>query len=88
MEVVLVIIAVVGCVLANISRYENGDYHPLNPIPMYLSFSLYLFVLFGFRGLLARRYAKESNEHYYHFTFAVWMPILLVITFHTTNLLF
>ncbi|MFJ5770432.1 DUF4181 domain-containing protein [Psychrobacillus sp. NPDC093180] len=85
LEVILVIIAVIGCVLASISRYENGDYHPLNPIPMYLWLSLYLLVLFGFRGLLARRYAKESNEHYYHFTFAVWMPILLVLAFLTTN---
>lgn len=87
MEVVLVIIAVIGCILANISIYKNGNYHPINPIPFYLWFSLYMFVLFGFRGLLARRYAKESNEHYYYFAFSIWIPILLIFAFHTTKLL-
>lgn len=86
-EVILVVIAVIGCILANISRYENGDYHPLNPIPIYLWFVLYMLVLFGFRGFLARRYAKESNEHYYYFTFAIWIPIVIILAFITTKFL-
>lgn len=86
-EVILVIIALIGCILANISRYENGNFHPINPIPVYLWLALYMFVLYGFRGLLARRYAKESNEHYYHFTFAIWTPIFIIFAFHTTKIL-
>lgn len=86
-EGIIVIIAVVGCILANISRYENGDYHPINPIPMYLWFSLYMLILFGFRGFLARRYAENSNEQYYYFTFAVWIPINLVLVIFATKFL-
>lgn len=84
-EVILVIIAVIGCILANISRYENGDYHPLNPIPMYLWFALYMLVLFGFRGFLARRYVKESKEHYLYFAYAIWIPIVIIIAFIITK---
>ncbi|MFJ8066427.1 DUF4181 domain-containing protein [Psychrobacillus sp. NPDC096426] len=87
-EVLLVIIAVIGCVLANISRYENGNFHPINPIPMYLWLAIYMLVLYGFRGFIARRYAKESNEHYYQFTFAIWIPILLILAFHISKNLF
>lgn len=88
MEIVLVLIAVIGIILANISVYENGNYQPINPIPMYLWLSIYMFVLYGFRGFMARRFAKESKEHYMHFTFAIWIPILIILAFHTTKILF
>lgn len=85
-ENLMLIIFLIGAFLSSITVLEKNIYHPLNPIPIYLWFSLYLFVLLGFRGYMARRLDKNSREYYIHFIFSVWFPIIIIIAYHTTKI--
>lgn len=85
-ENLMLIIFLIGAFLSSITVLEKNIYRPLNPIPIYLWFSLYLFVLLGFRGYMARRLDKNSREYYIHFIFSVWFPIIIIIAYHTTKI--
>lgn len=85
-ENLMLIIFFIGAFLSSITVLEKNIYRPLNPIPIYLWFSLYLFVLLGFRGYMARRLDKNSREYYIHFVFSMWFPIIIIIAYHTTKL--
>lgn len=85
-EVLISIIFFIGAFMCSISVYDSGIYRPLNPIPFYLWLSLFMLVLFGFRGLIAKRYAKNPKECYYYFAFAVWNPIISIIANFTTKI--
>ncbi|WP_205101720.1 DUF4181 domain-containing protein [Lysinibacillus composti] len=64
---------------------KKDIYRPLNPIPLYLWLSLYFFVLYGFRGYMAKRFDKDSRAYYIHFAYSVWLPII-IIAYHTTKI--
>ncbi|WP_445669063.1 DUF4181 domain-containing protein [Lysinibacillus sp. FSL W8-0992] len=85
-ENLMLIIFFIGLFMSNITVLEKNIYRPFNPIPIYLWFSLYLFVLLGFRGYMAKRVDKDSREYYIHFVFAVWFPIIFIIAYHTTKI--
>ena len=85
-EIIMLIIFVIGVFMSSITVLENNIYRPLNPIPSYMSLSLYFFVLFGFRGCMAKRIDKESRVFYFHFAFSVWFPIVIIIAYHTTKI--
>ncbi|MFJ5625508.1 DUF4181 domain-containing protein [Peribacillus loiseleuriae] len=84
-EILIAIIFIIGGFMASISVYEDGIYRSLNPIPVYLWLSLFMLVIFGFRGYMAKRFAKGSREYYIYFAFAVWNPIIIIIAYYTTE---
>jgi hypothetical protein len=87
-EILILAIYIIGVITASISVYDNGSYRPLNPIPTFVWLALFTLVLFGCRGLMVKRFAKDSKEYYIYFAFAVWTPIMIMIAYQTTNLLF
>ena len=80
-EVLITIIFIIGGVMSSISVYNSGTYHPLFPVPFNLWLSLFMLVLFGFRGYMVKRFAKDSREYYIHFSFAVWTLIAIIIAY-------
>lgn len=87
-EIIFVVIFIISAVMSSITVYDSSNYRPLNPIPFYLCIALYMLVLSGFKGFMAERFAKESKEHYIHFAYAVWNPIMIIVCYHTTKLFF
>lgn len=87
-EIVIGAIFIISVVMSSITVYDSGDDRPLNPIPVYLCFALFMLVLSGFKGYMAKRYAKESKEHYIHFAYAIWNPIMILVAYGTTRLFF
>lgn len=85
-EILLLIIFLIGLFMTNITVLEKNIYRPLNPIPNYLMISLYFFVLFGFRGCMAKRFDQESSVYNIHFAFSVWFPIIIIIAYYTTEI--
>ncbi|MFJ5766821.1 DUF4181 domain-containing protein [Lysinibacillus sp. NPDC093210] len=85
-ENLMFIIFVIGLFMSNITVLEKNIYRTFNPIPIYLWSSLYLFVLLGFRGYMAKRVDKDSRVYYIHFVFSVWFPIIIIIAYHTTKI--
>jgi len=85
-ENLMLIIFFIGAFLSSITVLDKNIYRPLNPIPIYLWFSLYVFVLLGFRGYMAKRLDKNSREYYIHFIFSLWFPIITIIAYHTTKI--
>ncbi|MFJ5788873.1 DUF4181 domain-containing protein [Lysinibacillus sp. NPDC093197] len=86
-ENLMLIIFFIGLFMSNITVFEKNIYRPLNPIPTYLWLSLYLFVLFGFRGYVAKRVDTDSRVYYIHFVFSVWFPIIIIIAYRATKIL-
>ena len=64
----------------------SANDRPLNPIPYYLWISLFMLLINGFRGYMAKRFAKDSRVYYIHFAYAVWTPIIIIIAYHTTEI--
>ncbi|WP_158610555.1 DUF4181 domain-containing protein [Lysinibacillus composti] len=85
-EILMSIIFVIGAFMSSISVLEKDIYRPLNPIPQYLWVSLYFFVLYGFRGYMAKRFDQDSKAYYIHFAYSVWLPIIMIIAYHTTEI--
>ncbi len=87
-EILIGVIFIISAVMSSITVNESGYYVPLNPIPVYLCFALFLLVFYGFKGYMAKRYAKDSKEHYIHFAYAIWNPIMIIVAYGTTKLFF
>lgn len=85
-EALIAIIFIIGAIMSNISVNNSGIYRPLFPVPFYLWISLFMLGLFGFRGYMVRRFAKDSREYLIHFSFAVWTPIIIIIAYQATEL--
>jgi len=85
-EILMFIIFFIGLFMSNITVLEKNIYRPLNPIPTYLWFSLYSFVLLGFRGYIAKRVDNDSREYCIHFVFSLWFPLIIIIAYHTTRI--
>lgn len=87
-EIIIAIIFIISAIMSSITVHDAGNYEPLNPIPVYLCLAIFMLVLNGFRGYMAKKFAKELKEHYIHFAYAVWNPIIIIVCYHATKLFF
>ncbi|WP_391115777.1 DUF4181 domain-containing protein [Psychrobacillus sp. L3] len=85
--ILISIIFTIGSIMANITIYENGNYRSLNPIPLYLWLSLFILVIYSYRGYLIKKSDDDSKGYYIYFAWAGWIPIVIITAYLTTEFL-